>query len=275
MRKQPEMTYKNAAWSFPLPTPHREAELSNIIMNGSGEDRDMAILEMVNGNMRQVLSLTKRYKRMPDFVDTLFDGNFGLVKAVLTYDHRIGRFSTWSTPKIKTEIRNGILSRLHSPLSVSRYATELAFKIKNIHPDKNGDVTLPDISVTKLAMMGVMDSIPLYADDGTAVEIEDAGTESAFDEVQRNDIIDLVKRATDELGLTDDEITLVSEACSKSNDGSIVPSLAKKWGLTTSSIRMTRAKLLWKIRRKILEYVGKDEYLVLSATGSTPGRDWR
>ena len=275
MEQSPERKYQAAARSVPIPSNQRNAELSTIIMEGAGDDRDMAVMEMVNGHMRMVLNLTRQYRSMPDFADTLFDGNFGLIKAVLTYDYRKGKFSTWATHKIKTEIRDGILSRLNSPLSVTRYATELAFKMKDIKPDKNGDVVLPDVQVAKLAMLGIMDAIPLYDENGSPIEVEDLKTESAFDEVQRNDLLEFVRKATDELGLTDDEIALVSETGCKSNGGSMVSSIAEKLGISSSAVRMRRAKLLWKIRRKILSYVGKDEYLLLSEVGHIPPNNWR
>ena len=275
MDKTPAQIYAETAKQFDVPTKQREIELSDIIINGCEDDRDMAMMELVHGHMRLVLNLTRRYKNMPDFVDTLFDGNFGLVKAALTYDHRKGKFSTWATPKILTEIRDGLLSRLNSPLSVTRYASEFAFKIKHLNPDKNGNVNIPDIAIAKLAMLGIMDGIPLYDENGNPVDIVDVATRSAADNVQNNDLIELVKKATTELHLTDDEIMLVSEAGCKSNDGSIVPLLAQKNGVSGSAIRMRRTKLLWQIRRKILSYVGKEEYLMLSAIGHIPENNWR
>jgi RNA polymerase sigma factor (sigma-70 family) len=270
-----ESKYDKIARNISLPTPERERELSNVIINKIGSERDMAICELVNGNMRLVLNLTKKYKRMPDYADTLFDGNLGLIKAALTYDANKGRFSTWATPKIKTEVRNGLLSRLRSPLSVSRYASELAFKINDIQPDKNGDLVLPDVPSAKLAMMGIMDGIPLYNEEGEVNDIVDSNMRSAFEEVQINDLIELINKATTELGLTEDEILLVSESNIKSNQESFAPIMAQKLNTSPSNVRMLRAKLLWKIRRKILEYIGKKEYAMISELGKLPEKNWR
>lgn len=270
-----ENKYEKIARSIDRITPEREAELSAIIMSKEGEDRDMAVCELFNGNMRMVLNLTKQYKRMPDYADTLFDGNLGLIKATLSYDHTKGRFSTWATPKIMTAVRDGLLSRLRSPLSVSRYASELAFRIKDIKPDTNGDIALPDVPSVKLAMAGIMDGIPLYKDDGDFHDIIDDNMRTSSDEVQINDLIELVSEVTSELGLTEDEILLVSESNLTSNQDSFAPRLAKKLGTSYSSVRMLRAKLLWKIRRRIFEKVGKEEYLLLSAFGKLPKANFR
>jgi len=274
MEYVPVKEYEKIARKHKLLTVKRASELSSLILDGSGEEREKAILEMVNSNMRLVLSLTKRYRSMPHFADTLFDGNFGLIKAVLTYDYRKGRFSTWAKPKILTEIRNGLLSRINSPLSVTRYATELAFKINKLIPDGNGDIKVPDLPVARMAMLGIMKSIPLYDDNGNPIEVEDTRTESILDIVQHNDLMSLVKRATDELKLTEDELILISDAGSSSNS-TVVSVMSKKWGVSGSTVRMTRVKLLWQIRRKILRYVGRKEYLMLSAEDDIPQSSWR
>ena len=100
MDKSPERQYEDYARSIQIPTPCREAELSSIIMGRHCQDRDLAICELVTGNMRIVLSLAKKYRRMPDYVDTLFDGNLGLVKAAMDFDSAKGRFTTHAVMRI-------------------------------------------------------------------------------------------------------------------------------------------------------------------------------
>ena len=59
------------------------------------------------------------------------------------------------------------------------------------------------------------------------------------------------------LKMTEDDIQLVAESCSKSIKDSFVPALAKRLGVKPSNLRMRRAKLLWQIRRKLYEKIGK------------------
>ena len=276
MDKSPERQYEDYARSIQIPTPCREAELSSIIMGRHCQDRDLAICELVTGNMRIVLSLAKKYRRMPDYVDTLFDGNLGLVKAAMDFDSAKGRFTTHAVMRVRTEIRDGLLSRTGSPISANRESVLMALKLKGLSPGEAHGLSKNDLKSAQLAMMAVSDAIPLYDDDGQPIDIIDPVSENMLEEIQESDLIELVKKATRELGLTDDEVTLVSEASfSRSWHKSIGPEIAKKRGLSTSSIRMLRTKLIWKIRRKILDYVGKDEYLVLSAGGHLPGNNWR
>jgi len=273
MIESSEKEYEKQAISIELITQERISELSQIIQNEIGEEREMAICEMVNGNMRLVLKLTKKYRKMPDYEDTIFDANLGLIKAVFSYDHLKGKFSTWATQKILTEIRDGLLSRLKSPLSVSRYGTDIAFKIKNIQLDSNGNADIPDVQIAKMAMIGIMDGIPMENENGETHEIEDQSVRTPLEEVQIKDLVEMVNQITNELNLSDDDITLVSDT-GLSND-SCVPALAEKLGIKTSTLRMHKAKILWQIRRKIFDRIGKEEYLSLSKLGKLPGGNWR
>jgi RNA polymerase sigma factor (sigma-70 family) len=275
MNESTEQAYEKQALSIELITQERISELSLVIKDQENTKRDMAICEMVYGNMRLVLRLTQKYKKMPDYQDTLFDGNLGLIKAVLSYDGDKGKFSTWATHKIRTEIRDGLLSRLKSPLSVSRYGTDIAFRIKNIQTDSDGSVSDPDSLVAKMAMVGIMEGIPMQNDDGDVIEVEDQNIRTALEEVQIKDLIDMINEITQELQLTEDDIQLVAESGNKSNKDCFVTLLAKKLRVKPSNIRMRRAKILWQIRRKVYEKVGKEEYLLLSTFGKLPGTDWR
>ena len=68
---------------------------------------------------------------------------------------------------------------------------------------------------------------------------------------------------------------LISDAGDPESKGAAVAAMSKKMGITKSAVRMIRLKLVWMLRKKILGYVGKDEYLILSAVGSLPGRNWK
>lgn len=264
MDRSVERRYEAIARSVLVTTPPREKALSALITGPDKQARDAAILELVSGNMRLVLNLTRKYRSMRDYGDIMFDGNLGLVKAASTFDCRLGKFSTWATPKIRTEIREGIYQRT-SGLSSLRSASEVLDRA-----EKAGRTN--DAVLVRLAMM---DSIPLYDDDGKAIEVPDPSHEDASAALHRGDLLGLVHRAASELGLSDDDLSLVSEANEKASQGEAVAAISKKLGITKSAVRMMRAKLVWMIRKKILGYVGKDEYLILSAFGSLPSKRWK
>ncbi|MBS2019805.1 MAG: sigma-70 family RNA polymerase sigma factor [Deltaproteobacteria bacterium] len=60
------------------------------------EDGDKATAELVQSNLRIVVTFARRYRGMP-LVDLIQEGNLGLLRAIDKYDHRRGlRFSTYA-----------------------------------------------------------------------------------------------------------------------------------------------------------------------------------
>jgi DNA-directed RNA polymerase specialized sigma subunit len=276
MEKSPARQYEEYARSIQIPTPKREVELSEMIHGGVSSERDLAICELVNGNMRLVLSLAKKYRTMPDYVDVLFDGSLGLVKAATDFDAKKGRFTTHATRRVKTEIRDGIVSRLGAPVSVNRDAMALAIKLKGLGPNEAHGLSKKDLCSAKLAMMVMADAIPLYNENGDPIDLIDTQSEPMMDEIQRNDLLVLVSKAKEDLGMTEDDIELVADSASMRNGHSgVVVRIAQKTSRSQSAVRMRRLKLIWQIRRKILQYVGQKEYLMLSAVGRMPASNWR
>jgi len=255
-------SYEDYARSLPLLSSEYERELSDIINGPAGEARDIAIVEMVSGNMRLVLKETRRFRMMPDYVDILFDAHLGLTKAAHSFNSNKGKFSTWAKGNIHTEIRDGMHARSGSALSVSRYASEIVYRLRKLDTQMQDN---PASNSIRLAMTAILDAVPLYDDNGNPVDVEDPESASMIEQFQSRDLVEVIMKAARELKLTEDDIDLVSGV-----DG-IVNKLSAKRGVGKSNIRMAKSRLIWRIRRKILEHIGKDEYLTLSAVGHLPG----
>ncbi len=91
----PVEAFFNAAGSRPLLTREREVELAERIEAGDRAARD----EMIESNLRLVVSIAKRYQgRGLPFEDLLHEGTLGLIRAVEKFDPRRGfKFSTYAT----------------------------------------------------------------------------------------------------------------------------------------------------------------------------------
>src|SRR5699024_9553884 len=84
--------------------------------------------ELVNGNLRLVLSVIKRFNNRGEYVDDLFQvGCVGLMKSIDNFDlsHNV-RFSTYAVPMIIGEIRRYL--RDDNPIRVSRSLRDIAYK---------------------------------------------------------------------------------------------------------------------------------------------------
>lgn len=93
------------------------------------EQKDLSAREqLVNGNLRLVLSVIQRFNNRGEFVDDLFQvGCIGLMKAIDNFD--LGqnvKFSTYAVPMIIGEIRRYL--RDNNPIRVSRSLRDIAYK---------------------------------------------------------------------------------------------------------------------------------------------------
>lgn len=109
---------------LPVLSSEEKNKLLNEIKNGNEEARDI----FINGNLRLVLSVIKRFYGRGENVDDLFQvGCIGLIKAMDNFDlSQNVQFSTYAVPMIIGEIRRYL--RDNNPIRVSRSIRDLAYK---------------------------------------------------------------------------------------------------------------------------------------------------
>ena len=109
---------------LPLLREDEKEELFRRIHKGDEKARE----EYIKGNLRQVLSVIKRFDSSSESVDDLFQiGCVGLMMAVDNFDpERLVRFSTYAVPMIVGEIRRYL--RDNSSIRVSRSLSDTAYK---------------------------------------------------------------------------------------------------------------------------------------------------
>lgn len=109
---------------LPLLEASQQTELFERIQSGDEEAR----LRYIEGNLRLVLSVIRRFSNASENVDDLFQiGCIGLIKAIDNFDCSLGvKFSTYAVPMIIGEIRRYL--RDNSTLRVSRSLKDIAYK---------------------------------------------------------------------------------------------------------------------------------------------------
>lgn len=109
---------------IPVLTSEEKTELFIRMQNGDKEARNI----FINGNLRLVLSVIKRFYGRGENVDDLFQvGCIGLIKAMDNFDlSQNVQFSTYAVPMIIGEIRRYL--RDNNPIRVSRSVRDLAYK---------------------------------------------------------------------------------------------------------------------------------------------------
>lgn len=109
---------------LPLLSEKQKTELMLKIKSGDEGARQ----EFINGNLRLVLSVIKRFSNRDENADDLFQiGCIGLIKAVDNFDlsHNV-KFSTYAVPMIIGELRRYL--RDNTPIRVSRSLRDIAYK---------------------------------------------------------------------------------------------------------------------------------------------------
>ncbi|PKR78545.1 RNA polymerase sporulation sigma factor SigG [Halalkalibacillus sediminis] len=101
------------------------------LQSGKYEAREV----LVNGNLRLVLSVIKRFNHRGENVDDLFQvGCIGLMKSIDNFDlgHNV-KFSTYAVPMIIGEIRRYL--RDNNPIRVSRSLRDIAYKALQVREE--------------------------------------------------------------------------------------------------------------------------------------------
>ena len=113
---------------LPVLTNEQMRVLFRRMQSGTPAERSAARRELVQGNLRLVLSVIQRFNNRGEPVDDLFQvGCIGLMKAVDNFD--LGqnvRFSTYAVPMVIGEIRRYL--RDNNAIRVSRSLRDLAYK---------------------------------------------------------------------------------------------------------------------------------------------------
>ncbi|ALX47392.1 RNA polymerase sporulation sigma factor SigG [Lentibacillus amyloliquefaciens] len=145
--------------------------------------------ELVNGNLRLVLSVIQRFNNRGEYGDDLFQvGCIGLMKSIDNFDlgHNV-KFSTYAVPMIIGEIRRYL--RDNNPIRVSRSLRDTAYKALQVR-EKLISKTSKEPTAAEIAKeMGVehsdivfaMDAIqdpvslfePIYNDGGDPIYVVD------------------------------------------------------------------------------------------------------
>lgn len=175
----------------------------------SGEDvKD----EIVNGNLKLVLSMLKRFPKDKHNMDDLFQiGCIGLIKAVDNFDLAYNcAFSTYAVPLILGEIKRYI--RDNTSLRISRSIKDLSYQILSFKEsyyneygiEASSKVITDHFHITEYDLNEALDSLktpmsifePIYNDGGDTIYLEDQIADKKEKNKDRDMLISLRKALT-------------------------------------------------------------------------------
>ena len=145
--------------------------------------------ELINGNLRLVLSVIQKFLNRGENVDDLFQvGCVGLIKAIDNFDiTQPVRFSTYGVPMIIGEIRRYL--RDNSAIRVSRSMRDTAYRVLQARDrmvaenqrDPTVEQIAKELNIPREEVVFAMDAIvdpvslyePVYSDGGDAICVMD------------------------------------------------------------------------------------------------------
>lgn len=169
--------------------PLLKEEEKNRLFDRIAEGDMVAREQYIEGNLRLVLSVIKRFGGSDENVDDLFQiGCVGLIKAIDNFDRTLGvKFSTYAVPMIIGEIRRYL--RDGGSIRVSRSLKDIAYRalqVKEVMQKANQkEPTLDEISaeigIPREDIIYALDAIqspmslyePIYTDGGDTLYVMD------------------------------------------------------------------------------------------------------
>ena len=165
-------------------TSDETLELFNKMKEGDPFARD----ELINGNLKLVLSILKKFSGKTDNLDDLFQvGCLGLVKAIDNFDTSYDvKLSTYACPMIEGEIKRYL--RDNNTIRISRSIKDLAYKTLRLKEEMSVGGKEPSnkevadiLGVTEYDITNALDSLrdpvsmyePIYNDGGDTIYLYD------------------------------------------------------------------------------------------------------
>ena len=150
---------------------------------------------LINGNLKLVLSILKRFNKKDENMDDLFQvGCIGIVKAIDNFDLSYGvKFSTYCVPMVLGEVRRYL--RDNSSIRISRSIKDIAYKVIKLKDEltvKNGvEPTNKEIAelleIEESDIVNALDALrpplslfePIYNDGGDTIYLFDQVADSS------------------------------------------------------------------------------------------------
>ena len=258
--------YLKEIGKVPLLNAQQEIELAQRILAGDEDAKQ----ELINANLRLVISIAKRYagRGMP-FLDLIQEGNMGLIKAVEKFDYTKGfKFSTYATWWIRQAITRAIADQARTiriPVHMVETINKITRAQRQLVQELGRDPTAEEISdrlegalsaarireIQRINQEPVSLETPIGEEDDSHLGdfLEDKEVESPSDYTTKSLLKDELNEVM--LELTDRERRVLELRYGLiDNHPRTLEEVGKVFGVTRERIRQIEAKAIKKLRTR-------------------------
>ena len=241
-------------------------KLINKRMNDGERASRNAKKEMIEANLRLVISIAKKYtNRGLQFLDLIQEGNIGLMKAVDKFEYRRGyKFSTYATWWIRQAITRSIADQART-IRIPVHMIETINKMNRIsrqhlqefgfEPDASilaEKMEIPEDKIRKIMKIAkepISMETPIGDDDDSHLGdfIEDSANTAPVDAAMQAGLRDVVKDILDGLTPREAKVLRMRFGIEMSTDHTL-EEVGKQFDVTRERIRQIEAKALRKLK---------------------------
>ena len=253
---------------YPLLTKEQEVELSQRIERGDMEAKE----QMINSNLRLVVSIAKRYQGHGlSLLDLIQEGIIGLIRAVEKFDWRKGfKFSTYATWWIRQAVQRGVANKsreIRVPVHIvereqriSRAERDLVTRLGRAPTDeevsKAARVTVAQLDEVRRAARAVT-SLDRPIADASGTTFQDLLPGGEEEDVEQEVTVNLAQEALhdalDELPDREREVLKRRYGLNGERDPESLEEIGRGLGITRERVRQIESEALERlaVRREI------------------------
>ena len=244
----------------------QEIKTINRKLNMGKLQADRAKKEMVEANLRLVISIAKKYtNRGLQFLDLIQEGNIGLMKAVDKFEYRRGyKFSTYATWWIRQAITRSIADQARTiriPVHMIETINKLNRVTRQMIQDKGREPTVEEMSIAmempelrirkvlKISREPISMETPIGDDDDSFLGdfIEDTGIDQPDGAAAKTGLKESTVNILESLTPREAKVLRMRFGIHMNQDHTL-EEVGKQFDVTRERIRQIEAKALRKLR---------------------------